>query len=75
MKSLLSGSNEVMLECSDIILAINSVTPVLILICFLFGYFIFSKKRVANNQMIQFKTQIKIKYPIENLKDEEHFFS
>jgi tellurite resistance protein TehA-like permease len=75
MKSLLSGSNEVMLECYDIILAINSITPFLILICFLCGFFIFSKKRATKNNMNKFTSQNKINYSINDLKDELHFFS
>jgi hypothetical protein len=75
MKSLMSYTNEVRLECSDIIETINSITPILMLMCFLLGFFFFSKKSKLNDQMNEFRSKNKIQYSIENLKDEEHFFS
>ncbi len=74
MKSQMSDFNEVKLECYDLVDYINSITPILMLICFLFGVLVFSKKGKAlgNNDKIN-KTQIE--FTIENFKEEEHFFS
>ena len=74
MQSLMSDFNEVKLDCYDMVDYINSITPLLMLICFLFGVLVFSKKgkAIGDNDKIN-NTQIE--FSIENFKEEEHFFS